>query len=144
MHLVDAAGVVVLVLFVALAALVVRRAVLRRGNGAVDCSLRLRSRARGRGWAVGVGRYDGDTLRWYRVFSAAPWPRRTLRRADLVVAGQRSPVGGEALALSSGVVVLECRAVDDVVELAMTEGVLTGFLAWLESAPPGAYLPRLI
>jgi hypothetical protein len=50
--------------------------------------------------------------------------------------------------LGTGVVVLECRASRDPaghgrprtgagpVELAMSEAALTGFLAWLEAAPP--------
>jgi hypothetical protein len=33
--------------------------------------------------------------------------------------------------------VLRCRVGEREVELAMTPGVLTGFLSWLESAPPG-------
>jgi hypothetical protein len=38
--------------------------------------------------------------------------------------------------------VVECRAGEaaDTVELAMGESALTGFLAWLEAAPPGQYL----
>jgi hypothetical protein len=33
--------------------------------------------------------------------------------------------------------VLRCRSRGADVELAMTPGVLTGFLAWLEASPPG-------
>jgi hypothetical protein len=33
--------------------------------------------------------------------------------------------------------VLRCRVGEREIELAMTPGVLTGFLSWLESAPPG-------
>jgi hypothetical protein len=38
-------------------------------------------------------------------------------------------------------VVVSCTAGEtpENVELAMAEGALTGFLAWLESAPPGSY-----
>jgi hypothetical protein len=37
-------------------------------------------------------------------------------------------------------VVVECRVTegDGRVELAMSDGALTGFLAWLEAAPPGS------
>jgi len=40
---------------------------------------------------------------------------------------------------------VQCRAGEDVetVELAMGEAALTGFLAWLEAAPPGSYLGRV-
>ena len=36
-----------------------------------------------------------------------------------------------------GASVLCCRSGDQELELAMPPGVLTGFLSWLESAPPG-------
>jgi hypothetical protein len=38
-------------------------------------------------------------------------------------------------------VVIGCQVGDsqDTIELAMGEGALTGFLAWLEAAPPGSY-----
>jgi hypothetical protein len=35
--------------------------------------------------------------------------------------------------------VLRCRDGQRTVELAMTPGVLTGFLSWLEAAPPGRF-----
>jgi hypothetical protein len=38
-------------------------------------------------------------------------------------------------------VVIGCHVRDspDTIELAMGEAALTGFLAWLEAAPPGSY-----
>jgi hypothetical protein len=133
--LVDGLLVVVLVVLLGLIALGLRRVALRRGGGTIDLSLRLRRRARGRGWALGVGRYDGEHLLWYRVFSFAPRPRRTLPRGQLVVVGQRRPSGPEALALLSGSVILECRGPDGGVELAVGSDALPGFLAWLEATP---------
>jgi hypothetical protein len=38
--------------------------------------------------------------------------------------------------------VLACRVAGDEVELAMGRDTLTGFLSWLESAPPGSNVPR--
>ncbi|MFD0529913.1 DUF2550 family protein [Kitasatospora arboriphila] len=52
-----------------------------------------------------------------------PWPRY--------------PEGQEELALLSGSVVLRCLHDGAPLELAMSEDALTGFLAWLEAAPPG-------
>jgi hypothetical protein len=40
-------------------------------------------------------------------------------------------------AIPAGGVVLRCRTPARTLELAMTPGVLTGFLAWLEATPPG-------
>lgn len=137
----DAVAAVLLVLIVPLVAIAVRRRLLQRKGGTVDLSLRLRTLTRGGGWVLGVGRFSGDDLQWYRVFSLAPGPRRTLSRRDLVVVEQRPPVGGERLALLAGAVVLECRDGAGPVQLAVDKAVVTGFLAWLEARPPGATLP---
>ena len=50
---------------------------------------------------------------------------------------RRPLAAGEAYVLPHTASVLRCRLGDREIELAMTPGVLTGFLAWLESAPPG-------
>jgi hypothetical protein len=138
-----AAGVLLLIvlLVLALVAVAVRRRLLQRQGGTIELSLRMRTLSRGRGWVLGVGRFEGDDLRWYRVFSLAPGPRRTLSRHDLAVAGRRQPVGGEALALLDGAVVLECTSAQGPVQIAMDTVAVTGFLAWLEARPPGATLP---
>lgn len=142
----DGLGVLILVVILIalpIVAFAVRRAVLARGGGTVELSVRIRPAARGRGWALGVGRYSGDELQWFRVFSLAPRPRRTLSRRNLVVEGRRHPHGQEALALQAGAVVLRCRNPTGEVEVAMSEPAVTGFLSWLESAPPGSSLPPL-
>lgn len=137
----EALGVVVLLLALPLLVIVVRRRLLERQGGTIELSLRLRTPTPGAGWVLGVGRFVGDDLEWYRVFSIAPGPRRTLSRHDLAVERRREPVGGERLALLSGVVVLECSSASGPVQLALDRGALTGFLAWLEARPPGATLP---
>jgi hypothetical protein len=91
----------------------------------------------GKGWVFGVARYNGDHLEWFRVFSYAPRPRRALRRPRIEVVSRRTPEGQEELALLSGAVVLSARVDGEPLELAMSEDALTGFLAWLEAAPPG-------
>ena len=135
MALVDAVVVAVLLVLLGLLALGLRRVALRRGGATIDLSMRLARRSRGRGWALGVGRYDGERLLWYRVFSFDPRPRRTLPRERLVVVRQRRPSGTEALAVVSGSVILECRGPDGAVELAMGSDAMPGFLAWLEATP---------
>ena len=62
---------------------------LSRHGGTFELSYRARAVARaGRGWLLGLGRYSGDSLEWFRIFSlsprpeAGPGPRRPrLRRA---------------------------------------------------------------
>ena len=134
-------GLVLALVVLVMALLVVRRRVLSRGGGTVDLSLRLKDAPHGRGWVLGVGRFEGDVLQWYRVFSPALRPRRTLNRRDLSVVARREPVGSERLALLSGAVVMECASTAGPVQLAMAASAITGFLAWLEATPPGATLP---
>lgn len=135
MPFVDGLIVAAVVVVAALIALAVRRMLLRRGGATVDLSVRLRRRTQGRGWALGMGRYDGDRLLWWRAFSFVPTPRRTLVRHGLRVVSRRRPTGPEALALLAGSVILECRDGTAAVELAMNEAAVPGFLAWLEATP---------
>ena len=123
-------------------AIVLRRRLLSRSGGAIELSLRLKPRSQGRGWVLGVGRFVGDDLQWFRVFSLASRPRRTLSRRDLAVTGRRSPHGPEALSLLKGAAVVELHSATGPVEIALDASAMTGFLAWLEARPPGATLPR--
>ena len=68
-------------------------------------------------------------------------PEQVLSRRTLTVQSRREADAAEAVRLGPGMVVIACRAGDseDTVELAMGEAALTGFLAWLEAAPPGSY-----
>src|SRR4051794_39314576 len=137
----ESLGIAFVSVAAALMALAVRRRALSRGGGTVELSLRLKPASAGRGWVLGVGRFDGDALQWYRVFSLAMRPRRTLNRRDLAVLGRREPMVSERRALLSGAVVMECRSSAGPVDLAMGPSAVTGFLAWLEATPPGATLP---
>ncbi|MDX6345716.1 MAG: hypothetical protein QOF84_506 [Streptomyces sp.] len=118
-----------------------RRRLIQRSGGTFDCSLRLAgavgSEPSGKGWVYGVARYSGDRVEWFRVFSYAPRPRRVLERSAIEVLHRREPQGQEELALLSDSVVLVCEHKGLRLELAMSDDALTGFLAWLEAAPPG-------
>lgn len=131
----DALGVAVLLVVLFFGGVVLRRQWLRRQGGTVDLSVRLRARRRGYGWALGVGRYDGDCLYWYRLLSLTPRPRREVPRGGLTVVGRRKPTGPEALNLMPGAVVVMCEADTGPVELAMSEAAYPGFLSWLEAGP---------
>ena len=140
-QLAEVLGLVAVLVSLPVFALAERRRMLQRGGGTVDLSLRLKRGTHGRGWVLGVGRFDGDSLKWYRVFSLAMRPRRTLSRRDLRVLTRREPEGPERLALLAGAVVMELRSSAGPVEIAMEPSAVTGFLAWLEARPPGATLP---
>ncbi len=118
-----------------------RRRALSRSGGAIELSLRLKPGSQGRGWVLGVGRFVGDDLQWFRVFSLSPRPRRTLSRRDLQVRGRRTPAGPEVLALLKGAEVVELVHRGERVELALDASAMTGLLSWLEARPPGATLP---
>jgi hypothetical protein len=121
----------------------VRRALIVRRGGTIELCLRLSTVLEGRGWAPGFARFEGDRLRWYRMFSLALRPRRELSRRGLAVEQRRPPVASERLVLPAGWVILRCRDGRTQVEIAMAESTVTGFLSWLEAAPPGAVWPRL-
>lgn len=123
-------------LFVSMA---VRRWLFTRGGGTVECSLRELPREGGApgAWRLGIGRYKGDVLHWHRVFGFRRRPRQVIHRRGLVVSNRRAPDRDEAEGLLPDVSVIEVRNGDLAVELAMGAAALTGFLAWLEAAPPG-------
>lgn len=115
----------------------VRRRTLQRSGGTFDCSFREKVGPHARGWMLCIARYDGDAISWFRVISLSPRPRRVVNRSDLEVVGRRQPHGQEAFSMMGGSVVVSCRERGRPLELGMSEPALTGFLAWLESAPPG-------
>ena len=120
----------------ALMILFIRREVISRGGGTIEMYLRLNTFVPERGWSPGLGRFAGNQLRWYRIFSFAVRPRRVLSRGQLTVENRRSPEGEERLALPPGYVVVRCAGGAEPVEIALAEATLPGFLSWLESAPP--------
>jgi hypothetical protein len=120
-------------LFVALvAAFLLRRRFLLSGLGAVTMWLRPPDASR---WAVGVAWYSGETLLWYRALSLSVRPNRRLCRSEFQVDGRRRPTGDD-LALPADSVILICRTGAGPLELAMDASTVTGFLSWIESAPP--------
>jgi Protein of unknown function (DUF2550) len=151
-----AAFLVLLVL--AAAGIAIRRYLLERGGGTVECGLR----KPGGAWRLGVASYQLDELSWFGVFGVSMRPEETFPRRDLNVVSRRLPTDAEAASLGPGMIVLECRigesgpfgeggALGDgtaasspgrggTVELALPESALTGLLSWLEAAPPGSHL----
>lgn len=97
----------------------------------------------GRGWSYGIAQYENDRIDWYRIFSYAYRPAAVLTRRDLEVVGRRDAEGEEELALFAGWTVVECKFGTGLVELAMSPDALTGFLSWLEAAPPGQDVGRV-
>jgi hypothetical protein len=114
-------------------AFLLRRRFLLSGLGAVTMWLRP---VRSPRWSVGVAWYGGDTLLWYRGLSLAVRPHERLSRSELSIDSRRN-VGRDDLALPDDVVVLAISTPSGPRELAMDTSTVTGFLSWMESAPPG-------
>jgi hypothetical protein len=138
LELLDAAGLVVLFVLLYGLLLVVRRRVLSRNGGTFELSHRVRpDEEPGRGWLLGLGRYSGEELEWFRIFTLARRPKRSWSRDGLSYHGAREPEGVERTVLYPDHLVVECVNRQGTVELAMSRESLTGFQAWLEARPPG-------
>ena len=149
MAVVDWALVLLLVVLVAAAiGLAVRRLRLGRSGGTVECGLRS---SEARPWRLGLAAYQTDSLHWYSAFGLRMRPNEVFCRSTLSVLHRRPAAQTEAVSIGAGTVVLECQAsgprprqlpaatgpAPRIVELAMSQEALTGFLAWLEATPPG-------
>jgi Protein of unknown function (DUF2550) len=143
MEILEGIGIGVFVLLFVLALLFLRRGFIARSGGTIEMSWRLNSVVSGRGWSPGIGRFAGDHLRWYRIFSLSVRPRRTLTRRGLAVAGHRVPDGPERLVLASDWVIVRCTSDGATIEIAMAESTLAGFLSWIEAVPPGTVSTRM-
>ncbi|MCW2642552.1 MAG: putative secreted/rane protein [Dactylosporangium sp.] len=136
-------GIGVFALLFGLAVLFLRRGLIARSGGTIEMSWRMSSVMTGRGWSPGIGRFVGDDLRWYRVFSFSIRPRHALSRRSLVVESRRVPDGPECLVLAPDWMIVSCTSDDTLVEIAMAESTLTGFLSWIEAVPPGTVSTRI-
>ena len=126
--------VLVAILVVGLAvAFLLRRRFLLSGLGAVTVWLRPVGSPR---WSVGVAWYSGDVLLWYRGLSLSVRPQERFCRSELRVDSRRAP-GRADVSLPPDVVVVRCLTAGGPRELAMDPSTETGFLSWMESAPPG-------
>jgi hypothetical protein len=137
-RLLESAAIVLLFVLLLGVALIVRRRWLSRHGGTFELSYRARSTSPGRGWLLGLGRYEGDRLEWFRIFSLSPRPKRVWQRSTLSYVDRREPEGVEQLSLYPGHVVISCETPTGAVELALDPSSLMGFQSWLEAAPPGA------
>jgi hypothetical protein len=137
MRILEIAGICFCALLLVLFAIFFRRRLLMGGGGSIRLQVRISSMVPGRGWSSGVGRFVGDELRFYRLFTFAFRPKRVLNRRLLLVDARRLPEGQERLAIPGHWVILECRSRTEPVEIAMAESTVTGFSSWLEAGPPG-------
>lgn len=135
----DILGGLLLLAALVLVGLIVRRRRLTKAEPTFDMSVRTHPQQDSRGWTLGVARYRGDRLEWFRVFSLSMRPKRVFDRQLLELHGRREPEGAEAYALFTGHVVVDTRAGAEEVQVALSPDSLTALLSWLESAPPDPF-----
>jgi hypothetical protein len=138
MRIVEVIGFILLLLGLGLLGIFFRRWILVRRGGTIQVSMRLTTLISGRGWSMGLGRFVGDELRWYRILSLSWRPRRVIVRRGLSVIQRRQPDEEERKVLPEGWAVLQCVNRRNPVEISMARQTLAGFLSWMEASPPGA------
>jgi Protein of unknown function (DUF2550) len=137
MRILEVLGICVIALLIVLFALFFRRRLLMAGGGTIRVQVRVSTMVRGRGWSAGIGRFVGDELRFYRMFSFGWRPKRVLDRRLLTVDQRRLPEGPERLAMPGDWIILTCGSGTSCIEIAMAESTVTGLSSWLEAGPPG-------
>ena len=101
--------VCVVIAMLPFALLYLRRRWLTGQGGLFDCAYRRREDATGAGWVLGVARYRGENLEWFRSFSLSMRPKMVFPRALTSYVHQRSPVGLEAIALFEDSMIVTLR-----------------------------------
>ena len=137
--------VVVAVVLLPFVLLYARRRWLTGQGGLFDCAYRFRDDTPGAGWVLGMARYRGEALEWFRSFSLSLKPKMVFDRASTGYVHQRSPEGIEAIALfeESVIVTVRDKVSGRTHSLSMGRDSVMALMSWLESAPPGShYLPR--
>src|ERR1700759_1288238 len=142
MRVLEVFGICVVALLALLFLIFFRARLLMQGGGTIRLQVRVSTMVPGRGWASGIGQFVGDELRFHRMFSLGFRPKRTLDRAGLVVEERRLPEGPERLTMPGHWIVIRVATRGEELEIAMAESTVTGFLSWLEAAPPGSVGPR--
>ena len=87
--LLDLDGLALLLALLYGISLIFRRRFLARHGGTFELSYRVRTDHPGRGWLLGIGRYSGQSLEWFRIFSLSPRPKRVWARDLLEYSGRR-------------------------------------------------------
>jgi len=134
-------AILIVLLVLALLGLFAWRQIRLVRQGGVEVAMRIRPDLATSRWHLGVGRYRGDQFRWYRITGVLYGPSEILYRRGLHIVQRRKPTGSESYAMPRGSTVLRCQSMQDEFEIAMGTDALTGFLSWLEAAPPGSAVP---
>lgn len=126
------AGVLVLLVVLALVYIFVRRRLLSSGAPLMLCALQPPG---GSGYRLGLLRFSGSTLEWFTLVGPSPRPARTWDRPRLELGPPGQPDG--PIAGLPDAVTVECHYETDVFHVALAPAAYTAIRSWLESSPPG-------
>ncbi|HPU12476.1 MAG TPA: DUF2550 domain-containing protein [Aeromicrobium sp.] len=142
--LVDSLALIVFFGFLAIGALIFRRRWISRMGATFELCVNHGIEHSARGWMLGVAVYGDTEITWYRTFSLSPKARHRFVRGEVMIEGRRDPEGAEDYALHRDSVIIGASAADGVQQFALSQNSLTGLLAWLEAAPPGRGVNRVV
>ena len=120
-----------------------RRRWLAGQGGMFDCALRRGSRDPALRWYLGMGRYRGEELQWFRSFSLSLKPKLRLRRGLIHSSGLTEPSRADAFLLYEDSCILMVRepSTGRSFQFGVDRDVATALMSWMEAAPPGLYPP---
>lgn len=133
----------VALIIVPLVFLYLRRRWLTGQGGAFDCAMRRVGEDPTFRWHLGMGRYRGEELQWFRAFSLSMRPALRLRRGQIHSSAAREPSRADSFLLYDNSCVLTVR---DATRgrsyyFGVERDVATALMSWMEAAPPGLYPP---
>lgn len=139
--LVWVAVALILVLVTPLVFLYARRRWLTRQGGTFDCAMRRYENASGLGWSLGMGRYRGEELQWFRAFSFSLRPKVRLHRGFIRSMGTKEPTRAESLVLFDDSCIITVREITTGRDynFGVDRDAAMALMSWIEAAPPGMY-----
>lgn len=117
--------------------LFVRRRWLSAQGTVFDCALRTPRTD----WVLGVSRYQGAQLLWYRVFSFSWKAKREFKQQQWAVISQRAATAAEERQIFANqqILTLENKLTGERIELAADGTSLMGLTSWIEARMPISY-----
>ncbi|MGL4832367.1 MAG: DUF2550 domain-containing protein [Propionibacteriaceae bacterium] len=119
---------------IAVVMLFARRRWLSSQASMFDCALRTPKT----GWVLGVSRYQGARLQWFRIFSLSWNPKREFLQQQWAVISQRPATVAEQREIFANqhVLTIENKLTGEQLELAADPTSLMGLTSWIEARMP--------
>jgi hypothetical protein len=129
------AGGCLIVVFLVLSAIFLRRRLIARGKTLAVCALREAGESR---WRSGLVRYGTNHLEWFTLTGISLRPARRWERSFLEFGpGRPLDTGERPEILISGAMKVDCTYREGHFEIALAQAPYTALRSWLEASPPG-------